>query len=273
VSVVESVAEDGDVRRCVSDRRCASRVNGKAREVAEENTFCDACFDRAADRIEALPEQYLRLHAMIGERQAGVDVNIKHGKPSSTVVLNLHVDTLMGNIVADVTSAAEVVAEKLAMRTDDGDPWEADRADKAEQVLACARILAPKLRLLAAAKGVGGREDDDPGIDVMFWNRAGTWHGVKTTTGVEMVKRLDYLWSLANFTLGHTRARSRRPLPCNRCHAYKVGRWAGMDHYDCQGCGARFDEDDLRRQDKILLELTRRGLINTEGRREPLLPR
>jgi hypothetical protein len=261
----ESVAEDGsDVRRCVNERRCASRVNGKAREVAAEDTFCDACFNRAAEHVMNLPEQYLRLHAMIGERHAGIDVNIKHGKPSSSVLLNLHIDTLMGNIVADVSSAAEVVAEKLNLRTN-GDPWEAERPDKAEQVLACSRILEPHLRLLAAARGVGGRDHDDPGIDVMFWNRAGTMHGVKTTTGVGMIQRLEFLWNLAHFTLGQTRARSRRPLPCNRCHAYKVGRWAGMDHYDCQGCGARFDEDDLRRQDKILLELTRRGLITTEG--------
>jgi hypothetical protein len=265
---------------CLNGARCIDKVDGHARETEAPDTFCDACFSRAEERVEKLPQQYVDLHAMIGDRHAGVDVNIKHAKPSSSVLLNLHVDTLLGNIVDAATTAAEVLAEKMDLKAANKvDPWDPSRIvskepiplppwadaslerDPAEQVQACCRIIAPQLSVLAGITGVGGRDLDDRAIDVGFWNRAGTMHGLKCTTGVQLVQRLDYLSSLSHFTLGMTRARDRRPLPCNRCHAYKVGRWAGAEDYDCQGCGARFEEDDLRRQDRITLELHKRGLI------------
>jgi hypothetical protein len=31
--------------------------------------------------------------------------------------------------------------------------------------------------------------------------------------------------------------------------------------FDCTNCGSQFHEDELRRQDKILLELHKRGIL------------
>jgi hypothetical protein len=259
---------------CMNENRCIDKVDGHARETARADTFCEACFSRASERVAQLPEQYVGLHNTIGDRHAGVDVNIKHAKPSSSVLLNLHIDTLLGSILDAVTSAAEVVAERMGM-DDPTDPTPKDPAkqpkvppwadspkmEPEEQVKRCCRIIEPNLPLLAGITGVGGREPGDPAIDVGFWNHAGTLHGTRCTTGVLMVQRMDYLSSLAHFTLGQTRARSERDVPCTRCRAKKVGRWAGSDYFDCASCGGRFEEDDVRRQDKILLELHRRGLI------------
>lgn len=254
----ETVTEpDGD-HLCLNGRRCVDKVDDHARETEKAGTFCEACMSRAAERVGQLPEQYVQLHRIIGDRHAGVDVNIRHAKPSSTVLLNLHVDSLMGHIVTDITAAAEVVAEKMAMRDADDNPWEPDPADP---VKSCATILNTNLPILASARGIGGREPTDPLIDVMFWNRAGTLHGVKATTGIQMIQRLDHLSSLAYFTLGQTRARYQRDVPCTWCRAKTVGRWAGADEFDCTSCGKRFPEDDMRRQDVILLELYRRGLL------------
>lgn len=244
---------------CVSGKSCkASFTNDEGqrqpRETERPDDLCDACLKHTTQRVEQLPEQWIRLHNMIGERHAGVDVNIRRPKPSGTVPLNLHVDTLLGNIVTELTTAAEVVADKTNMNNP-------AHTDPARQVQACVRIVAPHLSTLIHATGVGGRDPDDKAIDVMTWAPNGLIHMPSTTTGVQIVKQLGHLAALAFYTLGLTLARDKRPLPCNRCHSYSVGRWAGSDWWDCSECGAQFAEDDIRRQDKILLALHKRGII------------
>lgn len=240
--------------RCLNGARCLDKIDGQPRETEQVNTFCTVCLRRSTQRIEQLPEQYVRLHHMLGDRHAGVDVNIRRPKPSGNVLLNLHIDTLIGNIVTDITTAAEVVADKTNMNNP-------EHVDAGKQVQACVRIVAPNLPTLINAKGVGGRDDDDPAIDIMGWTPDGLIHMPSTTTGTQLVKRLDHLGSLAYFTLGLTRARTQRDMPCTRCHAKTVGRWAGSEHYDCSSCGAHFAEDDIRRQDRILIELHKRGIL------------
>jgi hypothetical protein len=273
VMTVERDVEDG-THRCLNGHRCADKVDKKARITEAANTFCAVCLRKSARNVSQLPEQFLRLRHMIGDRHAGVDVNIRRPKPGGNVPLNLHIDTMLGSILTDLTTAAEVVADRMEM----GDPtevrqkqpvqapvWADDpKQEAAEQVHRCARIVAPNLPVLIGARGVGGREDDDPAIDVMDWAPNGLIHMPSTTTGTELVKRLDHLASLAFFTLGLSRARTERDTPCSRCRAKTVGRWAGSETFDCSSCGSRFPEDELRQQDKILIELVKRGLIKPE---------
>lgn len=247
----QPIEEDG-AHRCVSANRCMNKVDGKPRHTEKADSFCNACLHRVQERIEQLPEQWVRLRHMIGERHAGVDVNIRRPKASGNVPLNLHIDTLLGDIASDLMTAAEVVADK--MNIDNPDPQEPGK-----HIQTCVRIVAPNLHVLMAAAGVGGREADDKSIDVMRWT-AGV-PVATTTTGVDIVRHLDHLGSLAYYTLGLTRARTQRDIPCSRCRARTVGRWAGADYFDCQSCGSEFAEDDIRRQDKILIELHKRGLI------------
>jgi hypothetical protein len=244
-------------------------VDGHARETEKPNTFCDACLNRSATHVKQIPEQWNGLREMIGDRHAGIDVNIRRPKPSGTVLLNVHVDTLLGAILEAVTAAAEVLADAMKMNDPKypktpvkAPPWAlSPTVDATEQVTKCSRIIEPNLTRLASIRGVGGRDEFDPAIDVMFWVRSGAAHGVKCTTGVQMIQRLDHLSNLAYFSLGQARARTRRDTPCTRCRAKTVGRWAGSDDFDCQSCGSRFHEDDLVRQDKILIELHKRGLL------------
>lgn len=247
-----------DEHRCVYGPRCYDKVDGKPRVTEKPGTFCKVCMSRVQQHIEQLPEQWIRLHHMIGDRHAGVDVNIRRPKPGGTVPLNLHVDSLLGFIGADVSIAAEVVSDKLNTDTP-------NHADPAKQVQACARLVAPNLDVLINARGVGGRDDDDPTIDVMSWLPNGTYAIPTTTTGVELLKLLAFRSSLAYFTLGMTRARIHRDIPCARCRARQVGRWAGADDFDCQGCGTRIPEEDVRRQDRVLIELHKRGMIQPEA--------
>lgn len=249
--------EDGG-HFCLNGRGCANKVDGKPRQTTQARAFCDACITRTEQRITQLPEQWIRLHHMIGDRQAGVDVNIRRPKPSGTVLLNLHVDTLLGDIVTALTTAAEVIADEKNIDNP-------EHPDPAKQVLTCVGIIAPNLRMLTNATGVGGRDEDDYAIDVMVWLPNGTYQMPTTTTGVDLIKQLDRLSSLAYFTLGLTRARIHRDIPCARCHAKQVGRWAGADDYDCQGCGTRIPEEDVRRQDRVLIELHKRGMIQREA--------
>jgi hypothetical protein len=262
----------GEDHLCVNAGRCVSKVDGHARETEKANTFCVACLNRASTHVSQLPEQWTQLHKMIGDRHAGIDVNIRRPKPSGTVLLNLHVDTLLGAMLEATTTAAEVLADHMKMNDPKypkapvepikTPPWATEPVlEETEQVIKCCRIIAPNITRLAAIRGVGGRDEYDPAIDVMFWVRSGAAHGVKCTTGIQMIQRLDHLNSLAYFSLGQARARTRRDTPCTRCRAKTVGRWAGSDDFDCVSCGSRFHEDDLVRQDKILIELHKRGLL------------
>lgn len=243
--------------QCVNGPRCSDKVDGKPRTTEKTNTFCNGCMRRIQEHIEQLPEQWIRLHHMIGDRHAGVDVNIRRPQPSGNVPLNLHVDSLLGFIISDVTTAAEVLSDKLNTET--------PTLSNAAQVQACVRLIAPNLQLLVNARGVGGREDDDPNIDIMSWLANGTYATPSTITGVDLLKLLAFRSQVAYFTLGMTRARIHRDIPCARCHARQVGRWAGADDFDCQGCGTRIPEDEIRRQDRILIELHKRGLITQEA--------
>lgn len=234
-------------RLCLNGARCVDLIDGHARETNAPNTFCDSCLVRTVAHVEAIPGQFASLHAMIGERHVGIDAGIRRPKPGSTVPLNLHIDTLMGEIVATTTMAAEILADVMAMNNPEHYPAH-------KQVTACAAIIAPNLpRLLVLT-----------GIEVMFWTKSGLGHGITMTTGNRIVAELDKLASRAHFTLGLTRARAERDFACTRCRAKTVGRWAGSDDFDCTTCGSRFPEDDLRRQDKILLALVKRGLVSAD---------
>lgn len=227
---------------CLNGRRCADGVDGHARETEAQATLCRACLSRTINRVNGLPAQYLRLHAIIGDRHAGIDPGIRRPKPGSGCPLNIHVAGLLGDIVDTATLAAEILAEAMGMDNPCHYPEE-------RQVARCAAIIAPNVpRLLAVTA-----------IEVMFWTATGT--AVKTTTGSAVVAQLDSLATLSHFTLGMTRARTDREMPCTRCKAKTVGRWAGADDFDCANCGSRFPEDDIRRQDKILLALVKKGLI------------
>ena len=273
MTAVPVPVEDGPQHLCLNSARCVDKVDGHARETEKANTFCDACLSRSATHVKQIPEQWNGLREMIGDRHAGIDVNIRRPKPSGTVLLNVHVDTLLGAMLEAVTMAAEVLADHMEMNDpkypkEDPEkpvlkpPWAlSPTVDATEQVYKCCRIIEPNLTRLAAIRGVGGRDEYDPAIDVMFWTRSGAAHGVKCTTGVQMIQRLDHLNSLSYFTLGQARARTRRDLPCARCRAKTVGRWAGSEWFDCTSCGSQFPEDELRRQDKILIELHKRGLL------------
>lgn len=233
--------------RCLNGVRCIDRVDGHARETNGPNAFCPMCLHRSTSMVERLPAQYLRLHHVIGDRHAGIDPGIRRAKPGSTIPLNVHVDTLLGQILDATTMAAEILAETMGMNNPEHYPAEA-------QVAACVAIIAPNVERLLAVRQA----------DVMFWTRSGEGHGVTSTTGTRIVLGLDKLGARAHFALGMTRARSQRDLPCTRCKAKTVGRWAGSDDFDCSTCGSRFPEHGehgIRRQDKILLELVKRGLV------------
>jgi hypothetical protein len=229
---------------CLSAHRCADTIDGHPRGTEAPNTFCDACLARTVKRVQGLPEQYIRLHHIIGERHAGIDAGIMRPKPGSVIPLNIHVDTLLGDIVFTIGQAAEILAEMMAMDNPEHHP-------EAKQVAACAKIIAPNIEKLLPLTG----------LDVMFWNRSGNMHGFTNACGVAIVLRLDHLATLAHFTLGLTRARYHRDLPCTRCSAKTIGRWAGSEDYDCERCGSRFIENDIRRQDKILVAQLERGVI------------
>lgn len=220
----------------MSERRCCAKRNKEPAHTQQANTLCDACMSRAQHAIANLPTQHAQLHTLIGEQRAGINLAIRHVKPSSVVPLNMHVDTLRANIEHTTICAAEIIADNI------------NSNNPTDVYTACVLIVHNLSKLSAISS-----------IDVMRWLPAGTYYYVSTSSGHELIQQLEHLAASAAHTLGQTRERTKRDLPCARCGQHKVGRWAGSDHFDCTACGARFIEDDIRRQDRILVELAKRG--------------
>lgn len=226
---------------CLNGRHC--NLGAQPNPTPAPNTLCEHCVNRTRRRITQLPWQYLQLHAMIGDRTP--DMTPARHKPESTVLLNTAIDTLLCTIHHHVTLAAEIVADQL----------HADNPchhQPAAHVHACCRLINPNLDKLL----------DLPELDVMEWDHDGTHFHVTTTTGPAICQRLDHLGAIAHYTLGQTRTRSYRDIPCARCGHTTVGRWTGSDTFDCETCGAQFPEHDIRHHDRILLERHRRGLLH-----------
>lgn len=228
---------------CRNGIRCADQIDGHARDTDGPDRYCALCLSRLTARVERMPEQYLRLHAIIGERHAGIDAGIRHAKPSASIPLNLHVHTLLTDMVDVTTMAAEIICDRWGLRA------YPHHRNPAVQVAECAAVIALNIDALV---------DLGP-IDVMFWTRSGWATGVGVITGTAMLARLDRIASHAHHALGLSLARITREFPCARCGSEEVGRWAGKDEFDCLNCGSRFSENDINRQGKILVALVQRG--------------
>jgi DNA-directed RNA polymerase subunit RPC12/RpoP len=228
---------------CRSGIRCADQIDGHPRETGPDE-YCTLCLHRITRRIEAMPEQYLRLHAILGERHAGLDAGIRRAKPSASVPLNLHVDTLLSDIVYGTTMAAEIICDRWGLHA------YPHHRNAMVQVGECCAVITLNIDRLVALGG----------IDIMFWTRSGCATGVSATTGTAILGHLDRLSSYAHHALGLALARIKREFPCARCGSDQVGRWAGKDEFDCLHCGSRFSENDIDRQGKILVALVRRGI-------------
>lgn len=222
---------------CLNGSYCAATVDGHAREVGAPGQFCPDCLDRAAQRIHQIPEYYCRLAEARRERSHTL-TDICRVKPSSVVLLNVHIDTLMGEITHTVQLAAEIIADQLG-------------CDDPDSFTAATELIAGQLPLLC----------DQRELDVVLWVPTGTARYVATVGGTDIVYALDQLVPRAYRALGLSLARIRRDMPCTRCGSKTVGRWAGSDQFDCTTCGSRFNENDLRRQDLILLALHKRGQL------------
>jgi hypothetical protein len=226
---------------CLNARRC--QPGDDPRTTEQPNTLCDPCTVRAAHHITQLPAQHLELHAMLGDHVAST--NPRRQRPDSAVLVNIAVDTLCCQIHHHTTLAAEIIADHLGADNP-------HRHHPTAHVWACCQLISPNLPKLLPLTN----------IDIMEWNKAGTTRTISETSGIAIIQDLDHLSAVAHYTLGRTRTRSYRDLPCARCNQPTVGRWTGADSYDCETCGTQFPEQDIRRHDRILLERHRRGLLH-----------
>jgi hypothetical protein len=226
---------------CLNAQHC--QPGDKPRTTDAPNTLCPPCLSRARRRTADLPPQHLALHARIGEHLA--NPNPRHTQPESGVLINTTIDTLLTNIEHTTTLAAEIIADLLHTTN----PY---HHDATAHVAACCQLTAPNLHKLQPLHA----------IDVMEFGAGRHHHTITTITGVTIIQRLDRLAALAHYTLGYTRTRHYRDLPCARCGANTVGRWTGADCYDCQTCGTQWPEATIRNHDRILLERHKRGLLN-----------
>jgi len=223
--------------QCLNGRRC--QLGDTPATTEKPNTLCHPCTARARQHITRLPQQHAQLHAMIGDHDP--TINARHTQPHACIPINLAVDTLIGRITHHTHLAAEIITDHL--HCDPPPPHD---------VTKCSALIGLHLPVLLAVTD----------IDVLVWNRAGTRRTLDTTTGVAIIQHLDHLSEMARYTLGQTRTRAYRDIPCARCTARTVGRWTGADAWDCETCGATFAETDIRRYDRILLERHRRGLLH-----------
>ena len=229
------------MNRCRAGNRCAdlATITHQPAEVGADGDYCLACLQRAQGRIRALPAQYAHLQLLL-HITGHTAPEARHVAPGPAVLLNLHVEALGRDIGYMLALVGEIVADLVHL-------------DDPADLGSCADLVADGVHHLAEL----------PPWPVLLWARSGTWRRLAELAGVQLIETLDRLHQVASITLGTTRARTRRDLPCARCRAKTVGRWAGSDYYDCTSCGARWHENDIRRQDRILIELHRRGKLRT----------
>ena len=230
--------------QCVNGKRCNPGADPQTTE--KPDTLCRQCTTRSRRRIEQLPCQHFQLHAMIADHPP-TDTPT-HRQPDSTVPLNTTIDALCEDIHHHTVMAAEIVADSMHS-------YPRYHHNPSRHIALSVALIAPNLDKLLDAQE----------IDIMQWNLEGTRHTVTTTTGTHITQHLDHLGALANHTLGQTRARTYRDIPCARCGNTSVGRWTGAENYDCQNCGTQWPETDIRRQDLILLERHHRGFLHANA--------
>lgn len=196
--------------------------------------LCSSCIRSVVTATEHLWHDYLELHRAIGDTSVTPPAGgVRAPSPNPAVLINVHTDALMNDIVDTAHRCAVLIAEQLGL----------DEPDQ-RAVTRSIELVEKNVPVLL----------DIPEHESMAWNRDGESWGHATQDGVGLALRLVELHRSASATLGVTRCRDRMPLPCPMCEEPRLGRDHGEETINCSGCGATWTETDYRRMTTIFAD-------------------
>jgi hypothetical protein len=257
-SADESYSDDAQ-RPCARGERCASRNrNGEPARGPRVLCFADRDFLIAA--IQALPEMYLELYMVLGEKGSGSDgPRVSGGGKTPPIPIRPDVDALMRRII-DVLSSWDERVHWVARLAGPDTDLSRRRRDGVAMTTMC-RTLSAHVDALLALEPEPMMRDMDlaayqrlPGDAVGMVHTSAGWISYQTELGGgEAAQEIFTLHAACEAKLGRRPQHHDLLTPCwnENCEQRMLRRWdgsAGMDdHVECRSCGDKYAGEQLQR--------------------------
>lgn len=261
-----------DVQRpCARGKRCASRNQNKEPALGPR-ALCSADRDFLVAAIEKLPEMYLELYMILGEKGAGGGdgPRVSGGGKTPPIPIRPDVDALMRQIV-DVLSSWEERVTVVARLSGPDTSLSRSRRGGVAMTSTCRTLTAHVDALLALEAEPMMRDTDIAGHERLPEDAVGMvhtsagWISYQTSLGgAEAAQEVFALHAACRSKLGYTR---RSVLLRSRCwdcdasgHLVREDGAAGLDDFvTCRACRTEYKGERLAllvaAEDRIMREI------------------
>lgn len=246
-------AEDGAQKPCARGDRCVnSDHNGKP--ALGPRVLCTN--DRAylIKTINRIPEAYLELYLMIGDKVSAADgPRVSGGGKNPPIPLRADVDALMRNVI-DITSSW---SERVRTVMNLSEQITTHRRRNGFAMSDTCNFLAKHVDTLLSLEAAWTWRSMDitrvkylPKDAVAVVHDDAGWLSYETMmSGADAATELFTLFSRCQSKLGHTPRHQDLLTPCWRCEQRMLRRWDGAagleDHVECRSCKTRYLGEDL----------------------------
>ena len=222
--------------RCRRGNRCPDRERHDdgtvlGAHINAADGLCPACTRHVERGILELPRDYVDLDRLLGA-SSSIGGQMVSGTPELKIPIQVGVEAVMADIVHEVTSWAESVAEVMRITWD---TQQVRRCRSGYRVQRGADLLARSVSVLLALRDVAH----------ICWD-AGR-RGVVERDGITGALALLELHHRTRTVAGRTRLVHRLPAPCPRCWYTALERPNGDDIISCVNCDRRYTQDEYNR--------------------------
>jgi hypothetical protein len=257
-SAEEGYSEEAQ-RPCARGKWCASRDRNND-PAQGPRALCSVDRDFLIEAIGRLPEMYLELYLILGERGAGSDgPRVSGGGKTPPIPVRPDVDALMRRIV-DVLSSWEERVRVVARLSGPDTGLSRRRRDGVAMSTMC-RTLAAHVDVLLALEAEPMMRDMDislhqrlPEDATGFVHTSAGWIGYQTELGGgDAAREIFSLHEACRSKLGWRPQHVDLLTPCWRCEQRMLRRWDGStgldDHVECRAadCRERYEGERLAR--------------------------
>ncbi|MEU5258972.1 hypothetical protein [Amycolatopsis sp. NPDC021455] len=232
--------------RCRRGRFCANReeVDGVivGRAIPAEYGFCDTCARHVEQAVQALPQDYVQLNAILGggSTVGGEPVRMTKDLP---VPIRLHIEALQRSMVEEADAWAGSLARVLNV---DWHPHGGTRPGW--RLTRACRLIGNSLSAFLALR-------DEKHIIWEYGHRY-----VAPRDGLDGALNFLSLSYKARLFLGQTKLVHHLPVPCPRCDAMDLVREDGSELIECRDCNRTYSWTEYERLCLILVDREEKGL-------------
>jgi hypothetical protein len=246
-------AEDGAQKPCARGEYCVNRDHD-GNPALGPRVLC--ANDRAylIKTINRIPEVYLELYLMIGDKGGVIDgPRVSGGGKNPPIPLRADVDALMRSVIDVISSWDERIrtvmnlSEQIITR----------RRQNGFAMGTTCEFIAKHVDTLLSLEPAWTwrsvdvtRTKDVPKDAVSVVHDDAGWLSYETEmSGADAAIELFALFSRCQSKLGHTPRHQDLLTPCQQCDQRMLRRWDGAagleDHVECRSCGTRYLGEDL----------------------------